>query len=40
MVNLSVRTLKRRLCEEGATFTAILSEYKKGRTMALMADVR
>ncbi len=40
MVNLSERTLKRCLCEDGATFTVILSEYKKGRAMALMADVR
>lgn len=38
LVNLSERTLKRRLREEGTTFTAILSEYRGNKALELMAD--
>lgn len=38
MVKLSQRTLKRRLQEEGTTFTRILSEYRSSRARELIAD--
>jgi len=38
LVNLSERTLKRRLREEDTTFTRLLSEYRANRARDLMAD--
>ena len=38
MVKLSERTLKRRLREEGTTFTRLLSEYRGSKARDLMAD--